>query len=217
MERFKGKGGNILPLIIQKRDGGFNYATTDLAAFKYRVEEDKAERIIILSDLGQKMHFQMVYEAAKLVGYIDPSIVRFDHVPFGLVLSPDGKKYKTRSGKTEKLSDLLQEAVKKAKSLLDDREVKDNHEIAKVLGISAVKYADLSSNRIKDYTFSYDRMLRFEGNTASFILYSYVRIQSIKRKAAIQVEDIKGKKIKISHLSERALILHLVKFGEVFI
>ena len=215
MEGFKNKDGDILPLIIQKGDGGFNYATTDLAAFHYRVDEDAAKRIIVITDLGQKIHFSMVHKAAALVGYIDEKKVRFDHVPFGLVLSPDGKKYKTRSGETERLSDLLDEAVIRAKALLDERGIEDNYEIAKVLGIAAVKYADLSSNRIKDYTFSYDRMLRFEGNTASFILYAYVRIQSIKRKAGITLESIQKEKIKISHPSERALILHLIRFGEI--
>ena len=210
----KSKDGTILPLIIQKSDGGFNYATTDLAAFHYRVDEDQAKRIIVVTDLGQKMHFSMVYEAAKLVGYIDEKATRFDHVPFGLVLSPDGKKYKTRSGETEKLSDLLEEAVDRAKTLLDERNIEDSEEIAKVLGISAVKYADLSSNRIKDYTFSYDRMLRFEGNTAAFILYAFVRIQSIKRKAGIDVESIE-EDIVVTHPSERALILHLSRFGEI--
>ncbi len=214
MDGFKNKEGNTLPLIIQKQDGGFNYATTDLAAFHYRVEHDGAKRIIVVTDLGQKMHFSMVHQAAKLVGYIDDESVTFDHVPFGLVLSPDGKKYKTRSGETEKLSDLLEEAVIKAKALLNERGVEDNEEIAKILGISAVKYADLSCNRIKDYTFSYDRMLRFEGNTAAFILYAYVRIQSIKRKVKIDISSIK-QKIEVTHPSERAVILHLMQFGEI--
>ncbi|MCH9621833.1 MAG: Arginine--tRNA ligase [Chlamydiia bacterium] len=213
MEGFKNKDGDILPLIIKKSDGGFNYATTDLAGFFYRTSEDKAKRIIVVTDLGQKMHFTMAHEAAKLVGYIDDT-TRFDHVPFGLVLSPDGKKYKTRSGETESLADLLDEAVTRAKALLDEKGVEDNDEIAKVLGIASVKYADLSSNRIKDYTFSYDRMLKFDGNTAAFIIYSYVRIQSIKRKANVQIEDL-PKEISISHPSERSLILHLMHFGEV--
>jgi arginyl-tRNA synthetase len=215
MEGFTNKDNDPLPLIIQKSDGGYNYATTDLAAFYYRVNSDKAKRIIVVTDLGQKMHFSMVEKAAELIGYIDPKKVRFDHVPFGLVLSPDGTKYKTRAGETEKLSDLLEEAVDKAKALLDERGIEDNYEIAKVLGISAIKYADLSSNRIKDYSFSYDRMLKFEGNTSSFILYSYVRIQSLKRKSGISIDSIKKEKIKIFHPSERALILHLCRFGEV--
>lgn len=212
MEGFKNKEGDILPLIIQKSDGGFNYATTDLAAFKYRSGEDKAKRIIIVTDLGQKMHFSMAYEAAKLVGYIKDD-VRFDHVPFGLVLSPDGKKYKTRSGETESLADLLDEAVLRSKALLDEKGVEDSQEIAKVIGIASVKYADLSSNRIKDYTFSYDRMLRFDGNTAAFIIYSFVRTQSILKKFGGEIESL-SKEIEITHPSERSLILHLMRFGE---
>lgn len=212
MEGFKNKEGDILPLIIQKSDGGFNYATTDLAAFKYRSGEDKAKRIIIVTDLGQKMHFSMAYEAAKLVGYIKDD-VRFDHVPFGLVLSPDGKKYKTRSGETESLADLLDEAVIRAKALLDEKGVEDSEEIAKVIGIASVKYADLSSNRIKDYTFSYDRMLRFDGNTAAFIIYSFVRTQSILKKFGGEIESL-SKEIEITHPTERSLILHLMRFGE---
>ncbi len=215
MEGFKNQEGDLLPLIIQKSDGGFNYATTDLAAFHYRVTNDQAKRIIVVTDLGQKTHFAMVYKAATLVGYIDESKVKFDHVPFGLVLSPDGKKYKTRSGETEKLSDLLDEAVIRAKALLDERGVENNDELAKVLGISAVKYADLSSNRIKDYTFSYDRMLRFEGNTAAFILYAFVRIQGIKRKLGISIKDIENESVIVTHPTERALILHLMRFGEI--
>jgi arginyl-tRNA synthetase len=215
LDGFKNQEGEPLPLIIEKSDGGFNYATTDLAAFHYRVTKDQAKRIIVVTDLGQKMHFAMVYKAAVMVGYIDESKVKFDHVPFGLVLSPDGKKYKTRSGETEKLSDLLEEAVIRAKALLDERGVENNEELAKVLGISAVKYADLSSNRIKDYTFSYDRMLRFEGNTAAFILYAFVRIQGIKRKIGISIKDIEHEKITITDPAERALILHLMRFGEI--
>ena len=214
MDGFKNKEGDILPLMIKKTDGGFNYATTDLAAFLYRTTEDKASRIIVVTDLGQKTHFSMAHQAAKLVGYVDESKVRFDHVPFGLVLSPDGKKYRTRSGETEKLSDLLDEAVIRAKALLDEKGVADNDEIARVLGIASVKYADLSSNRIKDYTFSYDRMLRFDGNTAAFIIYSFVRIQSIKRKADVDISTL-PKEIQITHPSERALILQLMKFGEI--
>lgn len=214
MDEFKNKDGSTLPLIIQKKDGGFNYAATDLATFKYRIQTDKAKRIIVVTDLGQKLHFTMAAKAAKMIGYLDED-VQFDHVPFGLVLSPDGTKYKTRSGKTEKLSDLLDEAVKRAKKILEDRNIENPDEIARVLGLSAVKYADLSSNRIKDYTFSYDRMLQFEGNTAAFILYAYVRIASIKRKCGIDIESIQNEKIAITEPSERVVMLHLAKFASV--
>lgn len=214
LEGFKNKEGEALPIIIQKRDGGFNYSTTDLAGFKYRVQHDKADRIIIVTDSGQSMHFQMVYSAATKVGYINPDKVRFDHVPFGLVLSAEGKKFKTREGETVRLSELLQEAIDEAKVLLQDRNMPDLDEAARILGIGAVKYADLSSNRIKDYTFSYERMLKFEGNTAAYILYSYVRIQSIKKKAECSIDEIKGHPIELLHPSEVALGLALRRFGE---
>ena len=123
LEGFSNKEGEPLPLIIQKSDGGYNYATTDLAGFQYRVEHDKAERIIIVTDIGQTTHFKMVYGAAVKAGIIDPKKTRFDHVPFGLVLSPEGKKFKTREGETERLVDLLDEAVNHAKHLLKEREV----------------------------------------------------------------------------------------------
>lgn len=214
LEGFTNKEGERLPLIIQKGDGGFNYATTDLAGFRYRVFHDKADRIVIVTDSGQSLHFKMVYEAACKVGYIDPEKTRFDHVPFGLVLAPDGKKFKTREGETERLSDLLDEAVLHAKNLLQDREIDNIDQAAEVLGIDSIKYADLCCNRIKDYTFSYERMLKFEGNTAAFILYAYVRIQSIKRRLKDQAVDTSFP-LSLDHPSEFALGLHLRRFGEV--
>jgi arginyl-tRNA synthetase len=157
----------------------------------------------------------MVEAAAEKVGYLDPKKVRFDHVPFGVVLAPDGKKFKTRSGETERLQDLLDEAVEKAKTLLRDKEVENLEEASRVLGIGSVKYADLSCNRIKDYTFSYDRMLKFEGNTAAFILYAYVRIQSIQRKSGKDLHQLaKERKISLTHPSEKKLALLLRQFGE---
>lgn len=213
LEGFINSEGNPLPLIIQKKDGGYNYATTDLAGFFYRTKEDKARRIIVVTDMGQSLHFQMVYQAALLAGYVDPTKVRFDHVPFGLVLAPNKKKFKTRAGETEKLTDLLEEAIIEAKALLEGRDVENLEEAATVLGIGAVKYADLSCNRIKDYTFSYERMLKFDGNTAAFILYAYVRIQSIKRKVNRLVN--KEAKILLHHPTEISLGLHLLRFNEV--
>lgn len=215
LEGFTNKEGEPLPLIIQKQDGGFNYATTDLAGFKYRASEDEAKRIIIVTDSGQSLHFKMVYQAAQKVGYIDSAKIRFDHVTFGLVLAADGKKFRTRSGETERLSELLATAIGRAKELLQGRDVENLEKSAQVLGIGSVKYADLSCNRIKDYTFSYDRMLRFEGNTAAFILYAYVRIQSIKRKIGASMELLhKEAKLSLAHPTERALALHLLRFSE---
>jgi arginyl-tRNA synthetase len=212
------EGFNI-PLIVQKSDGGFNYASTDMAAIRHRIQDEKADRIIYITDAGQSTHFQMIFKAAEAARYLDVAKVEVDHVPLGLVLGPDGKKFKTRSGETERLIDLLLTAISKAKTILIEREVQmDEKELdntATILGINAVKYADLSTNRAADYAFSYDRMLRFEGNTAAFLMYAYVRINGIKRKVQINVDELKKiASIKLEHLSEIQLGLHLDQFNE---
>ncbi len=183
------------------------------------LHEEKAERIIIVTDAGQALHFQMIFKAAELAGFYDPAYVRLDHVTFGVVLGADGKKFKTRSGETEKLIDLLSEAVRRARVILQERlpeaSSQELDEIAEILGIDALKYADLSCHRVKDYLFSYDRMLKFEGNTAAFLLYSFVRVQGIKRKVGRSVDSMIGKEhIILEHPSEIALALHLRQFGE---
>ncbi len=216
---FEGRDGTAFPIIIQKSDGGYNYDTTDMAALRHRIEEEKADRIIYVTDAGQSLHFQMIFKAAEKAGYLDPKKVRIDHVPFGVVLGSDGKKFKTRSGDTEKLIDLLYEAVKQAKVTLQERlsdiSPEDLEQEATILGIDAVKYADLSCHRIKDYVFSYERMLKFDGNTATFLLYAYVRIQSIKRKVGKEIPSLlQTALIKLSHPSEIALALHVLQFGE---
>lgn len=217
LEGFVGRDDTPLPMIIQKSDGGYNYDTTDMAAIRQRIEKENADRIIYVTDAGQSLHFQMLFKAAEKAGYLDPKKVRVDHVPFGVVLGADGTKFKTRSGDTERLIDLLFEAVKQAKVILHERlpelSEKELNHTAEVLGIDAVKYADLSSHRIKDYVFSYERMLRFEGNTAAFLLYAYVRIQSIKRKVGKDISSIKDK-INLEHPTEIDLALHLRRFGE---
>lgn len=218
MDQFKGRDDELLPLMIQKSDGGFNYDTTDIAAMWYRINHDKADRIICITDSGQSLHFNMVEAACKKVGFFDERKVRFDHVPFGLVLGSDGKKFKTRSGETEKLVDLLFESIQEAEKILKERlpdlSEKELNDMAKILGIDAVKYSDLSSHRIKDYTFSYERMLKFEGNTAPFLLYSYVRAQSIKRKIGVRRDDIINYPCFLEHESEIHLALHLRRFDE---
>ncbi len=219
LEGFVNREGEPLPFMLQKSDGGYNYATTDMAAIKHRVEVEKANRIIYVTDSGQAMHFAMLFAAAQKAGYLDPSKVRVDHVPFGLVLGPDGKKFKTRSGETEKLRDLLDNAIEKAKAILQERNQSSSTilaesviaEIAQKLGINAVKYADLSCNRMSDYMFSYDRMLRFEGNTAAFLMYSYVRIHGIKRK----IVNPEIGEIQLQHPAEISLGLHLSQFADV--
>ncbi|MBX7067188.1 MAG: arginine--tRNA ligase [Parachlamydiales bacterium] len=220
LEGFKNREGEPLPIMVQKSDGGYNYDTTDLAAIRHRIFIEKANRIIIVVDQGQSLHFQMVFALAEKAGWLDPSKVKTEHVGFGLVLGPDGKKFKTRSGETEKLIDLLLGAIDKAREILKERhpdaDPKDIDHLARVLGVGAVKYSDLSSLRTKDYTFSYDRMLRFEGNTAVFLLYAYVRINGIKRKTHANMEQVlKNHKIALQHPSEMALGMHLARFGEV--
>jgi arginyl-tRNA synthetase len=219
LDGFVGRDDMPLPMIVQKSDGGYNYDTTDIAALRHRIEMEKAQRIIIVTDAGQSLHFQMLFKAAEKAGYLDPNKVRVDHVPFGVVLGADGTKFKTRSGDTEKLIVLLYEAIKQAKAILHERlpdlSEKELNYTAEVLGIDAVKYADLSSHRIKDYMFSYERMLRFEGNTAAFLLYAYVRIQSIKRKIGKDLRILLEKgKIVLEHPTEIDLALHLLRLGE---
>ncbi|PCI75746.1 arginine--tRNA ligase [Candidatus Aerophobetes bacterium] len=218
LEGFKNKEGDPLPLILQKSDGGYNYATTDVAALYHRVNEEKADRIIYVVDSGQSLHFQMIFAACKKAGILDEKKVRVEHVPFGVVLGEDGKKFKTRSGKTEKLIDLLTEAVSRASKVLAERmdspKPGEVEVLGKVLGLDAIKYADLSCHRIKDYVFSYDKMLKFEGNTAAYLLYSYVRIQGIKRKIQNVEKLLEGAEITLEHPSETALALHLLRFGE---
>lgn len=217
LEGFKNREGNSLPLMVQKSDGGYNYDTTDMAAIRHRIRDEKADRLIYVTDQGQSTHFQMIFQAAEKAGYLDTKQVRADHVGFGMVLGQDGKKFRTRSGDTEKLIDLLTAAIEQAKSLLQEKtpELSENEleNASKILGLGAVKYADLSSNRMSDYQFSYEKMLRFEGNTAAFILYSYVRVGGIKRKVGITIDSIQDK-ILLNHPSEIALGLHLAQFQE---
>ncbi len=220
LEGFVSKEKKPLPLIVQKTDGGFNYATTDLAALKHRIFVEKADRVILVVDQGQSLHFEMVFEVAKKAGFLDPQKTRVDHVGFGVVLGSDGKKLKTRSGETIKLMDLLEEGIRHAETILEekafDMDEKEKKILAKRLAISAIKYADLASHRQKDYTFSYDRMLQFEGNTAVFLLYSYVRVQGIKRKIKLDPTSFyKTKEISLKHPSEISLGLHLLRFSEV--
>jgi arginyl-tRNA synthetase len=220
LEGFKNREGEPMPLMVQKSDGGYNYDTTDLAAIRHRIFVEKADRIIIVTDVGQSLHFQLVFAAAEKAGWLNPSKVQCDHVGLGLVLGPDGKKFKTRSGETEKLIDLLTEGIDHARKLVEERhpdgEKGEIEHLARVLGIGAVKYADLSCHRSKDYTFSYERMLRFEGNTAVFLLYAYVRINGIKRKTGADIDRVLSENtISVTHPSEIALGLHLRRFGEI--
>ncbi|WP_411868490.1 arginine--tRNA ligase [Vulcanococcus limneticus] len=193
LEGVSGKDGKPLPVIVQKSDGGFNYATTDLAAIRYRFgaapEGDGARRVIYVTDAGQANHFAGVFQVARRAGWI-PEGGRLEHVPFGLVQGEDGKKLKTRAGDTVRLRDLLDEAVERAEAdlrrrLAEEERTEDEafiQQVATTVGLAAVKYADLSQNRITNYQFSFDRMLALQGNTAPYLLYAVVRIAGIARK-----------------------------------
>jgi len=197
LEGFTNKEGEPLPLIVQKTDGGYNYATTDLAALRHRIETEKATRIIYVTDAGQTNHFMQFWQVAKRAGWI-PENVELVHVAFGIVKGEDGKKLKTRSGETVRLRELLDEAVSDAKNDLETRIKTEGRtetqefidHVAEVVGLSAVKYADLSQNRTSDYIFSFDKMLSLQGNTAPYMLYAYVRIQGISRKGNIDWQKL---------------------------
>ena len=222
------KKGKPLPLIIQKKDGGFNYATTDLAAIRYRFNKppngDDASRIIYVTDHGQANHFAGVFQVAKRAKWI-PDNCQVDHVPFGLVQGIDGKKLKTREGETIRLKDLLKEAVRRAKEdLLKRLEDENRYETedfiantSRIIGLGAVKYADLSQNRITNYQFSFDKMLSLNGNTAPYLLYTLVRIAGIKRKNDFVYDSKDFQYAKYEHKSEWKLIRKLLKFDEVII
>lgn len=223
LEGFKNREGEPLPLIVQKSDGGYNYATTDLAALRYRIGEDKAKRIIYVTDTGQANHFAQVFQVARKAGWISDD-VELVHVTFGLVLGEDGKKFKTRSGDTVRLRDLLDEAIARTstdlKLRLQQEQRQETEEfinkVAEVVGISAVKYADLSQNRTSDYIFSYDKMLSLKGNTAPYMLYAYVRTQGIARLGNIDFQQMGADaKILLGEETELTLAKHLLQLGEV--
>ncbi|MDH6062181.1 arginine--tRNA ligase [Chrysosporum bergii ANA360D] len=223
LEGFTNREGEPLPLIVQKSDGGYNYATTDLAALRYRIQQDEAKRIIYVTDAGQTNHFAQVFQVARKAGWV-PDDVELTHVPFGLVLGEDGKKFKTRSGDTVKLRDLLDEAAIRSRGDLEGRlqaeERQETEEfisqVGEVVGISAVKYADLSQNRTSDYIFSYDKMLDLKGNTAPYMLYAYARIQGISRKGEIDFAELgKNAKVILQHETELALAKYLLQLDEV--
>ncbi len=219
LDGFVNRNNEPLPLMVQKSDGGYNYASTDMAAVQQRVDIEQADRIIYLTDSGQSQHFAQVFAAAAKAGFVDKNHTQLDHAGFGLVLGEDGKKFRTRSGETVRLQNLLDEAILKAKNILLTRDRSwgedDLNAAAHILGIGAVKYADLSCSRINDYKFSFDRMLQFEGNTASFIIYAYVRIQSIRQKIENEVANTQVELLSFEHPSEISLGLHLARFPDV--
>ncbi|HOL32425.1 MAG TPA: arginine--tRNA ligase [Anaerohalosphaeraceae bacterium] len=221
-EGFKNKEGQPLPFIIQKSDGAFLYATTDLAALRYRIQELHADTIIYVTDARQSLHFQMLFAAAKMAGWTD-SGTELVHVTFGTMLGEDGKPFKTRSGGTVKLKDLLDEAVERARKIVEEKNpslsAEQKEHIAQAVGIGAVKYADYSNNRNSDYVFSFDKMLAMDGNTAPYMQYAYARIKSIERKASGREVDIKRELSGLCSLSftseaEKELAKLLIRYDQ---
>ncbi len=221
-EGFKNKEGQPLPFIIQKSDGAYLYATTDLAALRYRVNELKANAIIYVTDSRQKLHFEMLFAVAKMAKWVSDDI-ELSHVMFGSVLGEDGTPLKTRSGENVKLKELLDEAVERAKAIVEEKNPElspdKKEDIARAVGIGAVKYADYSNNRSSDYVFSFDKMLAMDGNTAPYMQYAYARIKSIDRKAQTKDVDIEDELAGLQTLSltepaELDLAKYLIRYGE---
>jgi arginyl-tRNA synthetase len=221
-EGFKDKEGKPLPVIVQKSDGAYLYATTDLAAIRYRVGELKADEIIYVTDARQGLHFEMVFAVARKAGWVKPK-TELVHVTFGSVLGEDGKPLKTRSGENVKLKELLDEAIERARKVVEEKNPglseDEKKKIANAVGIGAVKYADYTNNRTSDYIFSFDKMLAMEGNTAPYMQYAYARIRSIERKAQTRNVDIETelagiKTLSITEPSELDLAKHLIRYGE---
>jgi arginyl-tRNA synthetase len=223
LEGFTNKEGEPLPLIVQKSDGGYNYATTDLAAIRYRVNVDKADRVVYPVGAEQTNHFAQIFQVGKRAGWITDE-VEFVHTPLGSVLGEDGKKLKSRSGEAIRLEDMLNEAIAHARADLENRLKEEGREeseefishSAQVIGISAVKYADLSQNRTSNYVFSYDKMLARQGNTAVYMLYAYVRTRGISRKGNINFEELGPDcPVVLKEDEEFVLAKHLLRLDEI--
>ena len=216
---FTGREGRPLPLIVRKSDGGYNNATTDLATIRYRVDELHAGRAVYVVGSDQALHFQMVFAVAREAGWIPEGAV-FEHAQIGLVLGPDGNRLRTRSGDNVQLSDLLTEAVDRARGILDEVDAAarfdpaELDEVAEAVGIGAVKYADLSTARESAYVFDWDRMISFRGNTGPYLQYATARIRSIFRRAGADADpEIRGSQLAVVAGPERALALRLLGFG----
>lgn len=216
MDEFANKDGEITPVIVQKTGGGFLYATTDLAAVRFRQHTLNADRVLYFVDARQSLHFQQIFTLSRKAGFVKPS-TQLEHMPFGTVMGSDGKPFKTRSGGVAKLSALLEEAQERAYQLVasknPDMSEEELRNIGRVVGISSVKYADLSKNRTSDYVFNWDTMLSFEGNTAPYLLYAYSRIASIVKRSEIDVTSLTGD-IAVVEAQERALAVKLCQFEE---
>jgi arginyl-tRNA synthetase len=217
MDEFKNADGNPLPVIVQKAGGGYLYATTDLAAMRYRSQVLKADRALYFVDQRQALHFQMAFEVARRAGFVHQGM-QLEHMGFGTMNGADGRPFKTRDGGTVKLIDLLDEAEQRAYDLVKDKNPElaegELQDIARAVGIGAVKYADLSKHRTSDYSFNFEQMLSFEGNTAPYLLYAYTRVASVFRKLGSEFDGVAGRII-LAADQELALAGKLAQFGEV--
>ncbi|PIT07885.1 arginine--tRNA ligase [Snodgrassella communis] len=215
LEEFKNQDDEPMPFIIQKKDGGFLYASTDLACVRYRINTLHGNRLLYVVDARQSLHFQELFTVARKAGWLPESVLA-EHVSFGTMMGKDGKPFKTRSGDTVKLLDLLNEAVTRASALVasknPDLSPAEIAHIGHAVGIGAVKYADLSKNRTSDYIFDWDSMLSFEGNTAPYLQYAYTRVQSVFRKA--ETWD-KNSEISLNEPLEQQLAVELLKFEDI--
>lgn len=210
--------GFPIPFIIRKKDGGYLYASTDLAAAKFRIQTLKANRIIYLTDARQKQHFAMLFAALQKTPWLN-NHVRVEHIPFGAILGPDNKPFKTRSGESIRLMALLEEAEQRAKKLAQEKNPNLKEEelqtISHAIGIGALKYADLRADKIKDYVFDWDKLLAFDGNTAPYLQNAYVRIKAIFRKGNIKIEDLYDETIDLENDIEHALAIKILQFPDL--
>lgn len=215
LDEFKNQDNESAAFIIQKKDGGFLYASTDLACLRYRINTLHGNRLLYVVDARQSLHFDELFTVARKAGWL-PDTVHAEHVPFGTMMGKDGKPFKTRSGDTVKLMDLLNEAVTRASALVASKNPELSADeiahIGEVVGIGAVKYADLSKNRTSDYIFDWDSMLSFEGNTAPYLQYAYTRVQSVFRKAGTWDNNAA---ITLNEAMEQQLAVELLKFEDV--
>ncbi|HAZ8468440.1 TPA: arginine--tRNA ligase [Escherichia coli] len=217
LDEFKNKEGEPMGVIIQKKDGGYLYTTTDIACAKYRYETLHADRVLYYIDSRQHQHLMQAWAIARKAGYV-PESVPLEHHMFGMMLGKDGKPFKTRAGGTVKLADLLDEALERARRLVaeknPDMPADELEKLANAVGIGAVKYADLSKNRTTDYIFDWDNMLAFEGNTAPYMQYAYTRVLSVFRKAEINEEQLAAAPVIIREDREAQLAARLLQFEE---
>lgn len=217
LDEFKNKEGDPMGVIVQKKDGGFLYTTTDIAAAKYRYETLKANRALVFSDTRQSQHMQQAWLITRKAGYV-PDSFSLEHKNFGMMLGKDGKPFKTRTGGTVKLADLLDEAIERATVLINEKNTNlsndEKEAVIEAVGIGAVKYADLSKNRTTDYVFDWDNMLSFEGNTAPYMQYAYTRIRSIFNKTEINSTTLLAAPLTIKDDKERTLAIKLLQFEE---